>query len=68
MPLRYVCSNCGYVLYDSKKYDPWKLKGMNCFGLPTPSEVIRYYNGRCPKCGKKLRKPDLKDIVIKEKK
>lgn len=62
--MRYICSNCGHVLYDSEKYNPWK----KSFGLPTPSEIIGFYNGRCPRCGKKLRKPDLKDIVVKEKK
>ncbi len=64
MSIRYVCKNCGYVLFDVKNK---RLHGAPV-GLLSPSEVIKYYNGRCPRCGRRLEKPDLKDIVIREKK
>jgi len=62
MPIRYVCRNCNYVLYDSKNKPIWG----KSWGLPTPSEIIRWYGGYCPRCGKKLKKPDIMDITVRE--
>ena len=63
MPLVYKCKKCGYVLYDSR--NPEKYTRLP--GLPTPSEVAAWYDGRCPNCGKPLNtKPDPdKDIIIR---
>jgi DNA-directed RNA polymerase subunit RPC12/RpoP len=36
-----VCAGCGTVLYDGLDLRP-------------PDEIIQEYNGKCPKCGKKL--------------
>ena len=63
MPLVYKCKNCGYVLYDSRN---WK-KYTRVPRLPTPSEVVAWYDGRCPNCGKPLNtNPDpMKDVIIR---
>lgn len=69
MGIRYVCSDCGYLLYEYKRENgkviahPKDLSGSR--GLLTPSEIIAFYNGRCPRCGRKLRLPSLDSIVIK---
>ena len=63
MPVIYKCRNCGFVLYDSS--DPEEYIGNKFFGIPTPSEIAAWYNGRCPRCGKPLNtKPDLHDIAV----
>jgi ribosomal protein L34E len=41
VPQRAICQNCGALLY----------QGMD---LRPPEEIIQQYNGKCPKCGKKL--------------
>jgi len=41
MPQEIVCSRCGYVLYKGDVLKP-------------PQDIIRKYNGRCPKCGREL--------------
>ncbi|MBX5320791.1 MAG: hypothetical protein QHH12_01485 [Candidatus Bathyarchaeota archaeon] len=41
MPQHVVCHQCGYVLYDGDELKP-------------PDEIIHKYNGKCPKCGRKL--------------
>jgi rubredoxin len=41
MPLKVVCHQCGYVLYEGAELKP-------------PDEVIQKYDGRCPNCGRKL--------------
>jgi len=41
MPQKIVCSECGDVLY----------KGDT---LKSPQDILKKYNGRCPKCDKKL--------------
>ena len=38
--------------------------GQDCFGLPTPSELLTMFNGKCPTCGKKLKLPSIEDIII----
>ncbi len=40
MPQRVLCE-CGCVLFEGVELTP-------------PDEVIQRFNGRCPKCGKKL--------------
>jgi ribosomal protein S27AE len=41
MPQRVLCQSCGYVLFEGVELTP-------------PDEIIQRFNGRCPKCGKKL--------------
>ena len=41
MPQRVICENCGEVLYEGEDLKP-------------PEEIVQQYNGKCPKCGKKL--------------
>jgi len=41
MPQRVQCSKCGSVLYEGIELTP-------------PDEIIQRFDGRCPKCGKKL--------------
>jgi len=50
MPEVIRCSNCGVVLYRGDE-------------LTNPKEVIKRYNFRCPKCGRKLEVPP-KEIKI----
>ena len=53
MPVVYRCRECGFVLW------------AGCRDLPTPSEVIARYGGRCPRCGRKLTKPTLRDVRVR---
>ncbi len=41
MPQKVVCHNCGSILYEGLDLKP-------------PDEIIQSYDGKCPKCGKKL--------------
>jgi len=41
MPQRVHCVKCGYVLFEGVELTP-------------PDEIIQRFDGRCPKCGKKL--------------
>lgn len=41
MPQRVLCSKCGAVLYEGVELTP-------------PDEIVQRFNGKCPKCGKKL--------------
>ncbi|MCD6242625.1 hypothetical protein J7K06_02915 [Candidatus Bathyarchaeota archaeon] len=41
MPQIVVCQNCGEILYKGNDLKP-------------PEEIVQRYNGRCPKCGRKL--------------
>jgi len=41
LPQRISCEKCGAVLYE----------GMD---LTPPDEIIQRYDGKCPKCGRKL--------------
>lgn len=41
MPQRILCANCKEVLYDGEL-------------LKSPQDVIKKYEGRCPKCKKEL--------------
>ena len=51
MPQRVVCQKCGYVLYDENDLKP-------------PDEILHQYNGKCPRCGKKLALVPL-DVEVK---
>jgi RNase P subunit RPR2 len=41
MPQRVICHGCNHILYEGAELKP-------------PDEIIRQYEGKCPKCGKKL--------------
>lgn len=41
MPQQVLCDECGEVLYQGSD-------------LKSPEEIHLMYNGRCPKCGRKL--------------
>jgi len=41
MPQQIICQKCGAVLYEGIELKP-------------PDEIIQDYDGKCPKCGKKL--------------
>ncbi|UCE16525.1 MAG: hypothetical protein JSV12_02635 [Candidatus Bathyarchaeota archaeon] len=41
LPQQVVCEECGRILYDGVDLRP-------------PEELIQEYDGKCPKCGKKL--------------
>ena len=41
MPQRVSCAKCGYILFEGVELTP-------------PDEIIQRFDGRCPKCGKKL--------------
>jgi len=51
MPQRVVCQKCGYVLYEGDELKP-------------PDEILQRYNGKCPRCGRKLALVPL-DIEVK---
>jgi ribosomal protein S27AE len=41
LPQRILCEKCGAVLYEGMELTP-------------PDEIVQRYDGKCPKCGKKL--------------
>ncbi|MEM0313556.1 MAG: hypothetical protein QW056_00465 [Candidatus Bathyarchaeia archaeon] len=41
MPQRVTCNQCGHLLYEGVDLKP-------------PDEIISKYDGKCPKCGRKL--------------
>jgi hypothetical protein len=41
VPQRVICQGCNHVLYEGPDLKP-------------PDEIIQQYEGKCPKCGKKL--------------
>ena len=59
MPIRYVCSRCGFVLYEySRPRQDYK-------GILTPEEVWILHAGKCPRCGKPINtKPNVDDVTI----
>ncbi len=59
MVVIYRCKNCGFILHKFVRV------GQDFYGLPTPTELITKYNGRCPNCGSKLKVPTLNDIILK---
>ncbi len=49
--IRYICSNCGFVLYELKSVE------RNFTGVVEPRYIVKVYNGVCPRCGKSLEPP-----------
>ena len=41
MPQKITCSECGHVLYEGDI-------------LKSPQDIIKKYEGKCPKCGRRL--------------
>ena len=41
VPQRVICQGCNHVLYEGAELKP-------------PDEILQQYDGKCPKCGKKL--------------
>ncbi|MDP6048343.1 MAG: hypothetical protein QGG23_02705 [Candidatus Bathyarchaeota archaeon] len=41
MPQKVTCSECNYLLYEGDL-------------LKSPQDIIKKYDGRCPKCNRKL--------------
>jgi DNA-directed RNA polymerase subunit RPC12/RpoP len=41
VPQRVICSGCSHILYEGPDLKP-------------PDEVLQQYDGKCPRCGKKL--------------
>ncbi|AHC51568.1 hypothetical protein SUSAZ_06160 [Sulfolobus acidocaldarius SUSAZ] len=62
MPVKYVCRNCGYTLYNFDKV------GQDFYGVRTPSEIRSIFGGKCPRCGKPLNAPAIEDVRIIMKK
>lgn len=58
MPVIFRCKSCKGIIYVFRKV------GQDCFGLPTPSELIIKLNGRCPYCGRSLDIPTIDDIKV----
>ncbi|MBT0158781.1 hypothetical protein G4O51_02220 [Candidatus Bathyarchaeota archaeon A05DMB-2] len=51
MPQRVICHECHHVLYEGAELKP-------------PDEILRQYDGNCPKCGRKLSLLPL-DVEVK---
>jgi len=58
MTVIYKCKKCGFTLYRFVHV------GQDYYGIPTPSEIMNWYGGVCPKCNERLTKPSISDIVI----
>jgi len=58
MPVRYVCKNCGQVLWVFTRV------GQDYLGIPSPDELRRIY-GVCPNCKKDIATPRFEDVLIK---
>jgi len=58
MPVRYVCKNCGHVLWVFTKV------GQDYLGVPSPDELRRIY-GVCPRCKRDITTPRFEDVLIK---
>ena len=61
MPVKYVCKNCGYILYEFERV------GQDFYGVRTPSEIRSIFGGICPRCGHELSTPSIEDIKIRIK-
>jgi len=59
MPIKYVCKNCGYILYQFDHV------GQDTLGVRTPSELKVIFAGECPRCGHPLGTPKVEDINIR---
>jgi len=62
MPVAYVCKRCGFILHVHEA--PGNGEPYDGRHMPTPSELIHVYDGRCPCCGKPLERPSLEDVRI----
>ncbi|MCK4477933.1 hypothetical protein KAU88_05340 [Candidatus Bathyarchaeota archaeon] len=51
MPQKVFCQKCGYILYKGPELKP-------------PDEIIQKYDGKCPKCGRKLSSVPI-DVEVK---
>ena len=58
VPVVYRCRQCGYILYVF-----WRV-GQSSYGVPTPSEIMSYYGGVCPRCGRPLQRPSIRDVIV----
>ena len=58
MSVIYKCKACGFILYRFEHV------GQDYYGIPTPSEIMNWYGGVCPRCNGKLGKPRVSDIRI----
>lgn len=58
MSVIYKCRSCGFILYKFERV------GQDYYGIPTPSEIMNWYGGVCPRCNMKLNKPRISDIRI----
>ncbi len=58
MPVLFRCKHCSSIIFIFERV------GQDCFGLPSPTELINKFNGVCPHCGSKLSIPSLEDIKI----
>jgi len=56
MPVVYRCRECGHVLYVFERV------GLSSYGLPTPSEIASWFGGLCPRCGRRLGRPQPGDV------
>lgn len=54
----YKCKACGFILYRFERV------GQDYYGIPTPSEIMNWYGGVCPRCNVKLSKPKISDVKI----
>jgi len=53
-----MCKKCKRIIY------AWNPVKGDSRGMPSPSDIIRMFNGKCPYCEKPLEKPKLDDIKI----
>ncbi len=54
MPIKIVCSNCGFVLYSKSE-------------LIAPEEIVKKFGTRCPRCLAKLVIKPNRVVVISKK-
>jgi len=62
MAVIYRCKNCGTILY-TYRYGNVDKKDL-FYGVLPPGTVIDMYKGVCPKCGRRLEKPSVNDVVV----
>jgi DNA-directed RNA polymerase subunit RPC12/RpoP len=60
MPIVYRCSKCGSIItVYSEGEGTW-------YGVPSPSDVVKYIGSKCPVCGKPLNTDIDPDKVVIE--
>jgi DNA-directed RNA polymerase subunit RPC12/RpoP len=59
MPIIYRCSKCGSIMtVYSEGEGTW-------YGVPSPSDMVKYIGSKCPVCGKPLNTDvDLDKVII----